>query len=119
LIAPNLVLTAKHCVDKDEGLVRWTVNTHRRNISNANEGGISYNVLRVVQNPEFDAAVLVLGRPSSRGGFSPRPLAYNRREAVPALSRRARVLGWGEYGTGQGSEVSVEEVEVRQLLRPC
>lgn len=105
LIAPALVLTAKHCLEDDHSVSSWTVETHRYNATNPLEDRITYTVTHIMEHGFYDAAVLQLGSAKVRGNASPSLARYNRRATVPATGASVRVVGWGEIDGGFYPEV--------------
>ncbi|KAI9020298.1 trypsin-like cysteine/serine peptidase domain-containing protein [Hyaloraphidium curvatum] len=112
MIAPNVVLTAGHCVRGTQAS-EWLASTYRRNISlsSSREGGTDYRPRLALVHPRFDsftlqwdAAVLVLGPPTryGRAAFTPRWIAINRNPAFPRAGTRTTVLGWGKLGEAAG-----------------
>ncbi|KAI9028765.1 trypsin-like cysteine/serine peptidase domain-containing protein [Hyaloraphidium curvatum] len=122
MIAPNLLLTAAHCVENTRP-EDWTASTYRldRNLSSAEEGGIDYTGVKIYIHPnyrelnntlEWDAAIIVLSPPKNYGTFTQTFIALNRDPSVPADDSTARVIGWGKTSNDGLSSRFLNQVDV-------
>ncbi|KAJ3179073.1 hypothetical protein HDU85_005028 [Gaertneriomyces sp. JEL0708] len=123
LIAPNLVLTAAHCVE-GTAASRVLVKTRRwdKSASSASEGGIDFTVTKVITHPNYssyanDIAVLVVKVAKNHGDAE-----------IPTIAKFGDIQGDGEYTVagwgatregGSGARI-LQEVKVPQVdLATC
>ncbi|KAI9024558.1 trypsin-like cysteine/serine peptidase domain-containing protein [Hyaloraphidium curvatum] len=116
VLAPDVAMTAAHCVPAKEDLDLWTVHTFRTNatLTPQEDGAIVYQVTDYEVHPEFnsstsasDVALLLLGPPNNYGTNVPEFVSLNRDPLVPASGELLRAVGWGvsdiyEYITNWG-----------------
>ncbi|KAI9032933.1 trypsin-like cysteine/serine peptidase domain-containing protein [Hyaloraphidium curvatum] len=118
LVAPNLALTAAHCTASEPNPAAWRIETHRRNLLDSKEGGIAYNVTAILANIDnMDVSVIVLGPPVRFGPYDPVVVPYNHDEVTPTPGLTARIVGWGETGTGRLSELAPKEADLPVIAR--
>ncbi|KAI9007795.1 trypsin-like cysteine/serine peptidase domain-containing protein [Hyaloraphidium curvatum] len=114
MIAPNLALTAAHCISDKEDPSELGVATFRWNahVTTEEEGGIEYRVLNIIPHPNYnpttfanDFALLLLSAPRNYGNNTPAFIPLNRNGAVPAIGSTVRTMGWGDLvRNGNGSQ---------------
>ncbi|MFF0739495.1 S1 family peptidase [Streptomyces sp. NPDC004111] len=102
LIAPTKVLTAAHCVDKEEGPARSYEVVGGRTDLRTTKGTVR-KVVSVKIHPKFDAArftydaaVLTLAKPMP---YKPLPVAGAKDSALFKSGKSATALGWGLTAT--------------------
>ncbi|MGW8885657.1 S1 family peptidase [Streptomyces sp. NPDC055749] len=108
LVAPQLAVTAAHCVEDD---AEYTV---RAGSADRSSGGETSAVEEVVVHPEYDFAVLRLTEP-----VEAQPIAIA--DEAP-VGTPTRLLGWGqvtpERGADEGSE-SLKELDTTLVDSGC
>ena len=105
LIAPDIVLTAAHCVDDFDSVSRTSIRTRPYNLNNPVAESEEFDLDQIVIHPEYDrfflrndVALLKLSGVSNNQVLS----VLNEDASVPVAGQSMTVVGWGDTTNGFG-----------------
>ncbi|KAI9034159.1 trypsin-like cysteine/serine peptidase domain-containing protein, partial [Hyaloraphidium curvatum] len=125
LIAPNILLTAAHCVVGTTG-PSWTAVTYRLRRSQDTSQDIVYTGRTVIQHPQYnsgtmanDVALIILNPPTGAnagdGTYRPAYVQLNRNASFPAQGDTLKAIGFGTTSSGGSTSDSLLEVDLPYL----
>ncbi|KAI9031072.1 trypsin-like cysteine/serine peptidase domain-containing protein [Hyaloraphidium curvatum] len=123
MIAPNLVLTAAHCVDEPGTTPDMLlVATYRLDQyqQTSDERGVEYRVDQIIvhpahvrrQNP-YDVAILRVTPIANHGARAPARIPINRDPSFPAAGTALRTIGWGAVADRGESSQHLLQADLR------
>lgn len=113
LIAPDVVLTAAHCVEYPDDQFNYAVRTGPYQLSQPSEGSEIFPIAEIVIHPEYDSFALQndVALIKLDGASMNRPLAVlNQNPNLPFVDQSLTQTGWGDTSNGFGSYPDILQV---------